>query len=141
MDDGQVIPRLNEDWTFFGAKPMEWASGLIFAMLFVELFLPKNNWGRYMPLIIIVLVGFPITLARLRQIYPDQERGLRNHVMSILGFTPVDIPPPAKLQPVWSGAPYQELEDVKKDCKYLQLQLDKVFVNESRFSEAEKYYY
>jgi len=140
MDDGQVIPSLNEDWTFCSAKPMEWVSGLIAGMIFIEVFLPKGSWGKFMPLIIIVMVGIPLTLATLRKLYPDEERGLRNHVMSILGMPPPCIPMPAMLQPVWSGAPFHELKDVKPQCKYLKLQLDKVFSNNSKYEEAEKFY-
>ena len=139
MDDGRVIPGLNENWTFCGAKPMEWACGLVATMLFTELFLPKANWGHYMPLIIIVLVGVPILLANTRKLYPDEERGLRNHMMSLVGISPVDIPTPANLQPLWSGAPYEDLRDVKPNCKYFKLQLDKIFVNENKFKEAEEY--
>ena len=46
MDDGYVIPSLNENWTFAGAKPMEWISGLMAALIFSELFV--SNLGRQM---------------------------------------------------------------------------------------------
>lgn len=119
MDDGYVIPGLNENWTFAGAKPMEWASGLIAALIFTELFV--SNMGRSMPLILMVLVATPITLATLRKAYPDEERGLRNHLMSVLGMSPPDIPSPSNLQPVWSGMRIQDLRD---DCEFKQLGLD-----------------
>ena len=83
---------------------------------------------------------FPILLANLRKLYPDEERGIRNHVLSLVGSPPIDIPTPANLQPVWSGAPYGDLKDVKPNCKYFKLQLDKIFVDEDRLKEAEDYY-
>lgn len=119
MDDGYVIPGLNENWTFAGAKPMEWASGLMAALIFTELFV--SNIGRSMPLIMMVLVTVPIVLATLRKAYPDEERGLRNHIMSVLGLEPPDIPSPSNLQPVWSGMRIKELEE---KTEFRQLGLD-----------------
>ena len=122
MDDGQVIPALNENWTFAGATPMEWASGLAAAMVFSEFFI--SNLGRSMPLVLMVLVSVPILLATLRKTYPDEERGLRNHLMSLMGLAPPGIPKPSMLQPLWSGSPVAEL---KEDCDYHRLELDKIF--------------
>ena len=119
MDDGYVIPGLNENWTFAGAKPMEWASGLVAALVFTELFV--TNMGRSMPLILMVLVSVPIVLATLRKTYPDEERGLRNHLMSVLGLEPPDIPAPSQIQPVWSG---MRIEDLENNCEFKRLGLD-----------------
>lgn len=121
MDDGYVIPGLNENWTFAGAKPMEWASGLMAALIFTELFV--SNIGRSMPLIMMVLVSVPIILATLRKAYPDEERGLRNHIMSIMGLEPPDIPSPSMLQPVWSG---MRIEELAEKTEFRQLGLDVV---------------
>jgi hypothetical protein len=132
MDDGQVIPALNENWTFAGATPMEWCSGLAAAVLFSEFFV--SNLGRSMPLVLMVLISVPILLATLRKTYPDEERGLRNHLMSLLGLEPIGIPKPAMLQPMWSGSP---VADLKLKSDYLRLGLDKVFV---RNEESEMDY-
>ena len=132
MDDGQVIPGLNENWTFAGAKPMEWVSGLVAAIIFQELFI--SNLGRSMPLVLMVLVSVPIGLATLRKLYPDEERGLRNHLMSILGMSPPDIPKPCLLQPVWSGLPMREM---KTSCEFIDLGLDLILDPEYTDEEEE----
>lgn len=133
MDDGYVIPGLNENWTFAGAKPMEWASGLVAMILVNEFFV--SNMGRSMPLLLMVLVLVPIGLATLRKAYPDEERGLRNHLMSFLGVAPPDIPPPAQLQPTWSGLRLQQLEE---DKLFMQLGLD-LLINQEEDEEAAIY--
>jgi len=122
MDDGYEIPALNENWTFAGATPMEWVCGLAAGVVFTELFI--SNMGRYMPLILMVVICVPILLATLRKTYPDEERGLRNHLMSLLGAAPPDIPKPSMLQPIWSGSPVAEIPE-KKEFK--QLALEQVF--------------
>jgi hypothetical protein len=122
MDDGYVIPRLNENWNFIGATPMEWCCGLVAGILFQELFLA--NMGRNMPLILLVMVGTPMLLATLRKTFPDEERGLRNYCMVRMGFQPPDIPAPAIMQPVWSGMPMRDMDDMSQ---YQILGLDEVF--------------
>ena len=122
MDDGQVIPALNENWTFAGATPMEWASGLAAAIIFSELFI--SNLGRSMPLVLMVLISVPILLSTLRKTYPDEERGLRNHLMSVLGLEPPGIPKPSMLQPLWSGSPVAQ---IKENSDYKRLGLDGIF--------------
>lgn len=137
MDDGQVIPGLNENWTFAGAKPMEWISGLCAALIFSELFV--TNLGRSMPIVLMVLVSVPIGLATLRKTYPDEERGVRNHLMSMLGVAPPDIPKPAILQPIWSGGPIAKL---RPSCLYLQLGLQELFEQKKDETEdVERFYY
>ena len=125
MDDGQVIPCLNESWTFAGAKPMEWISGLCAALLFQEAFM--ESAARGMPLIMMVVVGTTMGLATLRKAYPDEERGVRNQLMTLLGLAPPGIPRPAALQPLWSGAPMQELPEASL---YRRLGLGDLFEKE-----------
>lgn len=132
MDDGYVIPGLNENWTFAGAKPMEWASGLVAMILVNEFFI--SNMGRSMPILLMVLVLVPMTLATLRQSYPDEERGLRNHLMSIIGIAPPDIAPPSMIQPEWSGLP---MRDMPQDKLFMQLGLDMLINEEKVDSELE----
>jgi hypothetical protein len=133
MDDGYVIPGLNENWTFAGAKPMEWASGLVAALIFTELFI--SNTGKGMPLILMVMVTVPIVLATARKAYPDEERGLRNHMMSKLGLQPPDIPAPSQLQPVWSGLRVAELDS---SCEFVKLGLDVILDPELQDEDAIK---
>ena len=130
MDDGAVIPGLNENWTFAGAKPMEWISGLMAALIFSELFL--SNVGKSMPLVLIILVTVPMALATLRSTYPDEERGLRNHLMSLMGVAPPDIPKPSTLQPVWSGLPVETLDE---KTEFMTLGLDLILYGD-RFAES-----
>lgn len=122
MDDGYVIPRLNENWTFAGATPLEWCCGLVAGILFQELFLA--NMGRNMPLVLAVMVGTPMILAMLRKTFPDEERGLRNMCMVKMGFNPPDIPAPAVMQPSWSGLPMREIDEKKE---FIILGLDVLF--------------
>lgn len=103
MDDGFVLPGLNEDYTLAGAKVSEWASGCMMALVTQELFMA--NTARAMPFIIVVVLVTTLGLASLRRKFPDEERGLRNVGMLALGLPPPGIPIPAGLQPYWSGAP------------------------------------
>jgi hypothetical protein len=119
MDDGYVIPGLNENWTFGGAKPMEWAAGLVVMMIYVELFV--TNMGKQMPFILMILVLVPMGLATLRKTYPDEEKGVANHTMSLLGIAPPLIPKPAMLQPNWSGLPIKTINPKKE---FMELGLD-----------------
>lgn len=121
MDDGYVIPRLNENWTFAGATPMEWCCGLVAGILLQELFLA--NMGRNMPLILMTIVGVPVIMATIRKTFPDEERGVRNALMVRLGFAPTDIPLPACMQPVWSGLPMRDMEEERE---FIKLGLDEV---------------
>lgn len=121
MDNGEVIPGLNEDWTFAGATIFEWMSGFVALVLASSFF---NKPAQYGPLLIGIMITTTLTLATNRRRYPDDVRGLRNAVMSSIGFEPPDIPAPAALQPYWSGAPLKGLAD---DTDYIQLGLDKVF--------------
>ena len=62
-------------------------------------------------------------MAMLRKQFPDEERGVRNLVMVSCGFEPIGIPSPAKLQPVWSGAP---VRDLPEKSLFRQLELHNV---------------
>ena len=120
FDNGEVLPGLNEDWTFMGANAMEWACGLV-VFLIISLF--AETPARAMPFMLAGWVLTTVTLASLRRSFPDQQRGVRNAMATACGFPPPDIPAPAKLQPVWSGFPTRSLSS---ESKYMKLGLDKL---------------
>ena len=120
MDSGDVIPGLNEDWTFAGCKPFEWLSGFMTSFLAANML---DKPATAMPMLVVVWVGTTLGLALLRKRFPDEERGVRNLFMLSCGFPPTGIPTPAKLQPVWSGGPIQE---VNKKSLYAQLNLEEL---------------
>ena len=120
MDNGEVIPCLNEDWNFCGCKAMEWLTGLTAAFLVSTVF---NKPAHYMPLLVLIWIGVTLMMAVLRKKFPDEERGVRNLCMTVCGFEPPGIPAPARLQPIWSGMPIRSLS---KMCLFEQLELDKV---------------
>ena len=120
MDSGSVIPGLNEDWTFAGCKPFEWLAGFMTSFLIANMVDKPATW---MPILVMIWIGTTLALAFLRKKFPDEERGVRNLVMVTCGFEPPGIPAPAKLQPLWSGAP---IKNVKKDCLYEQLGLEEL---------------
>lgn len=120
MDSGDVIPGLNEDWTFAGARPAEWMSGFMTSFLAANMVDKPAQW---MPFLVMIWIGTTLGLALLRKKFPDEERGVRNIVMVTCGFEPPGIPAPSKLQPLWSGAP---IKAVKEDCLYAQLGLDEL---------------
>jgi hypothetical protein len=125
MDSGDVIPCLNEDWTFGGCKLFEWLSGLMTSFLVSSAF---DKPAHYMPLLVLIWIGTTLTLAMTRKRFPDEERGVRNMCMVACGFEPPGIPAPAKLQPRWSGGPIRRLSPT---CHYEALELDQV-VNRPR---------
>jgi hypothetical protein len=120
MDNGDVIPGLNEDWTFAGCKPMEWMSGLVLSFLVSTAF---DKPAHYMPLLVLIWIGSSLSLGAARRKFPDEERGVRNMCMAACGFEPPGIPAPASLQPRWSGAPLRQLSDQKL---FTQLHLGEV---------------
>lgn len=122
MDNGQVIPGLNDDWSMLGAKLMEWVSGFI-ALICAQELLFKQSAGKAMPVLLLIWMGTTLGLAALRKRFPDEERGLANMCMVSLGFCPPGIPSPAALQPIWSGAPMRTLPE---QTEYKYLDLDKV---------------
>lgn len=125
MDDGHVIPSLNEDWTFASAKAMEWMAGVTTAFLVSSAF---EKPAHFMPLLILVAIGVTLFLATLRKKFPDEERGVMHLCMTTCGFAPPGIPTPARLQPRWSGG---RISTLKPTCMYMQLELDWV-VNKPR---------
>jgi hypothetical protein len=120
MDSGDVIPGLNEDWTFAGARPAEWMAGFMTSFLAANMVDKPAQW---MPVLVMIWIGTTLGLALLRKKFPDEERGVRNIAMVTFGFEPPGIPAPSKLQPLWSGAP---IKAVKDDCLYAQLGLDEL---------------
>lgn len=112
MDNGSVIPCLEEGWTLAGAKVGEWASGFAAFILVSEAF--NLNPVRTAPLLMAVFLITTFSLAGLRTRFADEERGIRNLAMVGLGFSPPGIPAPSTLQPLWSGAPLQELPENKE---------------------------
>lgn len=122
MDGGEVLPGMDEGWTFAGARLMEWGSGLVVAMLVQELFF--SSPAKTMPLFIAIIVGITFTLASLRKSFPDEERGVANYMMTKLGVSPPGMPTPAELQPLWSGLPLQVMHQEKE---FIQLGLLDVF--------------
>ncbi len=121
MDNGEVIPGLNQDWTLGGAKVSEWIGGAMMFIIASELFF--TNIGRNMPWLMLIWVSSTFGLAALRNGFPDEERGLRNAVMTSAGFSPPNTPTPAALQPYWSGAPVRAL---KSTSAFVQLGLEDV---------------
>jgi hypothetical protein len=121
VDNGEVIPGLNEEWTLGGAKLFEWIAGFMMFIIASELFF--TNTGRAMPQLMMIWMATTFGLAALRRTVPDEERGVRNKVMTALGIAPPGIPAPASLQPYWSGAPMRHM---KKDSLFVELQLDVV---------------
>jgi hypothetical protein len=120
MDDGHVIPGLNEDWTFAVSKLMEWMAGVTSAFMTSLLF---EKPAHYMPLLVLVMIGTTLMLSTLRKRFPDEERGVMHLLMTGCGFAPPGIPTPAKLQPRWSGG---RISSLKPTSMYVQLGLDEV---------------
>ena len=129
MDNGEVIPALNEDWTFAGCKPMEWMSGLVLSFLVSTAF---DKPAHYMPLLVIIWIGSSLSLGASRRKFPDEERGVRNMCMAACGFEPPGIPAPASLQPRWSAAPLRELSDT---TLFAQLYMDEVIAKAQRVDQ------
>lgn len=120
MDDGHVIPALNEDWSFAGAKLMEWMAGLTTAFLAST---AVDKPAVMMPFLVLIMIGTTLSLATLRKRFPDEERGVMHLAMTVCGFAPPGIPAPAKLQPRWSGG---RLYAPKAECLFMQLELDEI---------------
>ncbi|RIL06145.1 MAG: hypothetical protein DCC75_11090 [Proteobacteria bacterium] len=133
MDNGEVIPGLNEDWTLGGAKLFEWIAG--FTMLIVCSELLFDNVGRHMPHLLIIWVTTTFSLAALRRTFPDEERGIRNFCLTTVGIEPPDIPAPASLQPYWSGAPKRAMS---ADTEYNRMGLAAIFPDEEERALIKK---
>ena len=122
-DDGEVLPGLNENWTFLGATAFEWALGIV-VFVMISIFAPPGRIGVMVPFMLAGWVATTYSFASVRQLFPDEERGVANTMMTFCGFEPLNIPAPSALQPIWSGAPAQEL---KKDNKFNEVGLDAMF--------------
>lgn len=120
MDDGHVIPALNEEWTFAGAKLMEWMAGVTTAFMASTAF---EKPAHYMPLLVLIMIGTTLMLSTLRKKFPDEERGVMHLFMTNCGFAPPGIPAPARIQPRWSGG---RISMLAEKCLYMQLELDAV---------------
>ena len=125
MDNGEVIPGLNESWTLGGAKLNEWIAGFMMFIISSELFF--NPVGKHMPQLMATFIITTFSLAALRRSFPDEERGIRNSAMTAMGLPPPGIPAPAPIQPYWSGAPVRDLPPM---CDYLRLGLERLFPGE-----------
>lgn len=120
MDNGDVIPGLNEDWTFAGCKLMEWMAGLTASFLLSTQF---EKPATVMPLLVFTWIGITLSMAMMRKRFPDEERGVANLFCVTCGFEPPGIPAPSKLQPLWSGG---RIHQVRPNSLYAQLGLEEL---------------
>ena len=120
FDSGEVLQGMDDPWTMLGATLMEWACGMIVFML-ISLF--ATTPGRAMPFMLIGWIITTLSLASLRKMFPDQERGVGNAIMVSCGFPPLNIPLPSALQPYWSSAP---LREVPQKWKMVKLGLNEI---------------
>lgn len=133
MDNGEVIPGLNEEWTLGGAKLLEWTAGFSAFIISSEVIFAGQPMGKMMPWLMIIWTSTTFGLAALRRQFPDEEAGMRNWAMDIMGVKPPGIPAQASIQPLWSATPVHELSE---HCWYNLLDLDQVF--ELRREELEQ---
>lgn len=123
MDNGEEIQGLNEGWTFMGCKPMELGSGFMVFMMVKELFF-QNEVSVGMPFMLASWFMTAFTLRSIRMMVPDEERGVRNYTMVLMGFSPPGIPAPAIIRDLWSGC---RLRELSPESRYRELGLDKLF--------------
>jgi hypothetical protein len=126
MDNGEVLQGIEEDWNFMGANILEWGCGFL-AFIVISLF--SKSPVRAMPFMLTGAVLTTTSLAALRKSYPDEQRGLKNAIMTACGFVPPEIPAPASIQPFWSGAP---LKEIPEDFKFKRLGLDQILTSFKR---------
>lgn len=132
MDNGEVIPALNEQWTFGGANATEWMSGFVMFLMSTEMF---EKISRSMPMLLVIWLATTFGLSYARRAFPDEERGLRNFLMTIVGIAPQGLPPPAALVPVFSASPMRQMQ---LDKQYQVLKLDDVFELIKQAAEEKK---
>lgn len=132
MDNGEEIPGLDEQWTLAGGRITDWTSGLMMCLVASEIFGLKK--GSDAPVLIFVLIGTVLGLVALRRKFPDEERGIANWFFTSLGMRPPLIPPPAALQPIWSGSPVRELGNNKE---FVQLGLGDALKEPGSGNEGE----
>ena len=131
-DSGEVLNGLSDNWSFMGANAMEWAAGLV-VFLMISLF--ADSPARAMPFMMAGWILTTTQLAMLRRMFPDEERGVRNAVMTSCGFSPIGIPTPSILQPVWSATP---VSDLAEESRFRRLGLDTVFpINVREFDDED----
>jgi hypothetical protein len=138
MDNGEVIPGLDEDWTLGGANLLEWMAGFMALIIASEVIIP-GKMTKNMPVLMAIWVGVTFGLAMLRKMYPDGQRGLMNRAMVLVGLCPPGLAPPAELQPFWSGFPATELGE---RCKLRELGIDQAIdyiPEEGESGEAESF--
>lgn len=121
FDNGEVLPGLNESWNFLGANLTEWASGF---MVFIMVSLFSPSVGRAMPFMLLGWITTTVTLSSVRKSFPDEERGLRNALVTSCGMVPPGIPAPSVIQPVWSGCP---VRDANAQSRFVAYGLDGMF--------------
>jgi hypothetical protein len=133
MDNGEVIPGLNEQWTLGGAKLFEWIAGFAAFMIVAEVVFGGAS-GRVMPQLLVTWIVTTFGLAGLRRRFPDEERGMRNFCMTSLGIAPPGIPTPASIQPYWSGC---RVRSLPPKCQMVEQELDKI-LDEAAEAGSEK---
>lgn len=126
MDNGEVIPGLDEQWTLGGAKASEWMAGFVMLILAQEV-LFAGSTARTMPLLMMIWIGSTYSLMLLRKRFPDEERGICNAGLVAIGVAPPGIPTPAELQPIWSACPMRELPPT---CLFRTLGFDELLKEE-----------
>ncbi len=131
FDNGEVLPDLDKPWTFLGATMTEWIIGFAVFVL-ISVFAQSGHVGRMIPFMLLGWVFTTYTLGSMRRLFPDGEKGLRNHFSTLIGVPPIGIPTPSKLQPVWSATPVKKLRPLwskvyQKECDFIDIGLDKIF--------------
>ena len=121
MDNGEVIQDIDQPWSFMQVRLMEWICGAVFALI-VQLFFKSP--ANAIPFMLVGVFAVAFSMAGVRKLYPDEERGLRNAFAVFLGIPPVGIPTPSKMQPIWSGG---QIRDLKEDTNFKKLRLDYIF--------------
>lgn len=135
FDDGEVLQGLQVNWTFLGANLMEWSAGFMVFIL-ASLFAEPGRMGVAVPFMIIGWVSTTVALAAARKSFPDEERGMRNALLAFCGFSPLDVPAPSNLQPVWSATPISELPE---EWLFTQLGLGEILPTfERQYTDLEE---
>jgi hypothetical protein len=116
-DNGETLQGLDEEWNFMGANAIEWGCGV---MVFMIISTCSKSMVTAMPIMLLGMLTTAYTLASLRKMFPDEHKGVANLAATACGFPPIFIPPPAKLQPLWSAAP---VRDLPSDCRFMKLGL------------------
>ena len=121
MDSGDVIQGLDDQWTFMGARMFEWIAGFATFMIISNFFISRSS---AMPFMLGGWFGTTLMVAHFRKKFPDEERGIRNGVLTYFGLPSPGIPAPSLLKTFWSGAPVKSLPE---ECGFIRAGLDKRF--------------